>query len=380
MPSRPLVAIAALLLSSAAAADEWQWATETAASLERAPESSPESLLAHCGAPDRALQRVAEKLIERKQRDLPYLDSDGLTFAERVMGAPYVWPRAWIVSAKALSHDDLAKRLDVWRAGFKDEGTRLCGLARGKAKDGTEIVAAIAVDAPATMDPIPTRARTGQWITLRAAMHVPASGARVVLLAPNEAPRNLPSSFANGTVTSRFALTRPGEFTVQVLADLAGGPRPVLEANLFADVDPPPFTPDLAAPGEDAANGATGETALLAMVGALRKGAALPPLKRSVDLDKLARAHAEEMKRAKKVAHNLGHGDPSERVEAAGLTARETGENVAHAQSVKLAHRALYASPSHRANLLKKEFTHVGIAVIDDPDGSVWACEVFTRE
>ncbi len=311
---------------------------------------------------------------------MPYLDSDGLTFAERVMGAPYVWPRAWIVSGKALQADDLAKRLDTWRAGFKDEGSRLCGLARGKTKDGTDIVAAIAVDAAATMDPIPTRARTGQWITLRATMRVPASGARVVLLAPNEAPRNLPSSFTNGTVTSRFALTRPGEFTVQVLADLASGPRPVLEANLFADVEPPPFLPDLSAPGEDAANGQKGDTALFSMVAALRKGSSLPALTRSADLDKLARAHAEEMRRMKKVAHDLGHGDPAQRVEAAGLVARETGENVAHAQSVKLAHRALFASPSHRANLLKKEFTHVGIAVIDDPDGSVWACEVFTRE
>ncbi len=58
---------------------------------------------------------------------------------------------------------------------------------------------------------------------------------------------------------------------------------------------------------------------------------------------------------------------------------RESGENVAHAQNVLLAHRALWQSPSHRANLEHAQYDTFGVAVLDDPDGSVWVAELFAR-
>jgi uncharacterized protein YkwD len=83
------------------------------------------------------------------------------------------------------------------------------------------------------------------------------------------------------------------------------------------------------------------------------------------------------MRAARTVGHDVGDGDPSVRVRDAGLVAKEVGENVAHAATVTLAHRALYASPSHRANLLKSSFSTLGVAVLADPDGSVWVAELF---
>lgn len=373
-----IASLAFCSLSPAAHADEWTWVDETSSRDDTRP-SSPESLLSQCGKGDLNLERVAEKLVERKVRDLSYLDSDGLTFAERAMGSPYVWPRAWIVSGKGMKPEETSAKLAAWRATFKDDGVRTCGVATGKMKDGSDVVAAIAVDAAAKLEPLPTRARTGQWLTLNATMLVPATGARVVLLAPGESPRTIPSSYSNGKIVARFAPNRPGAFTVQVLADLSSGPRPVLEASVFADTAPPPFMPDLSAPGEEAAGNDRGEVALTKMVAALRKEQSLPPLQRSAALDKIARAHVEEMRKANKVAHDVGDGDPVARFEAAGIRAKETGENVANAQTVKLAHRALYASPSHRANLLKRDFTHVGIAVVEVDNNRVWACEVFAK-
>jgi uncharacterized protein YkwD len=44
---------------------------------------------------------------------------------------------------------------------------------------------------------------------------------------------------------------------------------------------------------------------------------------------------------------------------------------------VALAHRALHASPSNRMNLLRADYTHVGLAVLRAQDGSVYVCQVF---
>jgi uncharacterized protein YkwD len=64
-------------------------------------------------------------------------------------------------------------------------------------------------------------------------------------------------------------------------------------------------------------------------------------------------------------------------VQAAELSILATGENVAHAIDVTRAHRALWASPSHRENLLQPRFDRVGIGIALDADGSIWVCEVF---
>jgi uncharacterized protein YkwD len=184
-----------------------------------------------------------------------------------------------------------------------------------------------------------------------------------------------------GHVIARFAPDRAGAFTVQVVADVGTGPRPILEARVFADVDPPDFLETPAAPGEEVATRsvlAAGESdALLLMVARLRETEHLAPLTRDARLDALALAHARRMLAARTVGHDVGDGDPQSRLEDSGARARVVGENVAHAASVRLAHRALYASPSHRANLLRDDFTRIGVAAVDDSDGSVWVVETF---
>ncbi len=360
----------------------WDWASVTASRVDApgGPETDREvDLQRHCGAAEGGLRAVAQRLVQRRVRGLPYLDLDGLTFAQRVFGEPHVWPRAWIVSGRALDHDATLRKLDAWRASFRDIGQRRCGVATGYAPDGSEVVAAIALDALADLAPLPIRARTGTWQTVDAVLLVPASAVEVVVLGPTGEPHSVPASFDGGHVRARFATDRAGAFTVQVVADVANGPRPVLEAKVFTDAEPPRTTPDLAAPGEDAAAGVTDpEAALASMVAAMRASERLPRLARDPRLDAVARAHALRMKQARAVGHDLGDGDPGERLDNAGLYAKEIGENVAHAQSVVLAHRALYASVSHRENLLRAEFTRMGIAVLDDPDGSVWVAEVFS--
>ena len=74
-----------------------------------------------------------------------------------------------------------------------------------------------------------------------------------------------PKSLSGNKVRARFPLSEPGAFVMQVLADVGAGPRPVLEANVYADVEPPARTPNLAAPGERAMEGQAGAAALYAI-------------------------------------------------------------------------------------------------------------------
>lgn len=278
-----------------------------------------------------------------------------------------------------MAADDVSLRARLETA---KRATTRCGVALARpesGKEGNELFVAIAVDALADLAPLPTRARTGEWLTLDASIRVPATSAKVVVLGPRGLPRTVPTTIdrSSGIVHARFALDRPGAFTVQLVADLATGPEPLLEARIFADVEPPASDEETpTAPGEETASG-DNSAALARMTNALRTSESLPPLVRDERLDALALAHADKMRAVRMVAHDLGDGDLALRFESAGLVAKVVSENVARARSVALAHRALHASPSHRLNLLRSEHTHVGIGVVTDEGGDVYVCQVF---
>jgi uncharacterized protein YkwD len=349
------------------------------------------SLTSSCGAPDAALSRVARQLVDAKARSdalrdtrsgeiepkgsASALDPDAVAALLRFHGEPHLRPR--LVVARGPAPID-GERLRAELESVRRPETR-CGLAVGKGSAGDEIVLAVAVDALADLAPLPTRARTGHWINLEGTLRAPAKGAKVVLLGPRGAPRPVPSSLdPNGRrIRARFALDQPGAFTVQVLADLERGPLPVLEARIFADAEPPSSVEPAPAPGEDAAAGATDAPALGRMIAALRASEGLAPLASDPRLERTARAHAERMRDARSIGHNVGQGDLTGRLDDPSLAPTRIGENVARGASIERAHRALYASPSHRANLLRADYTHIGVGVVKDADGTFYVCEVF---
>jgi uncharacterized protein YkwD len=166
---------------------------------------------------------------------------------------------------------------------------------------------------------------------------------------------------------------------IQVLATVSTGPRPVLEAMIHAGTTPPSQFVPSSAPGESAAAGAKDDDdGMLRMINAARASEQLAPLARDPALDRVAKAHSEEMLKARMVGHDVGTGDPAVRLRAANIRARIAGENVATASTLENAHRALWSSPSHRGNLLFDQFTKVGVAVIRAPDGMVWVTEMFS--
>jgi uncharacterized membrane protein required for colicin V production len=107
------------------------------------------------------------------------------------------------------------------------------------------------------------------------------------------------------------------------------------------------------------------ERQMLDLVNEERSSAGLQPLAWDDKLVPVARAHSEEMFKLKYFSHTSPvAGSPFDRLKAAGITYTRAGENLAYAQSVTIAHRGLMESQGHRENLLRPEFTKIGIGVI----------------
>jgi uncharacterized protein YkwD len=335
------------------------------------------ALGALCANRDAGLERVAKRLSGTGTEDVGLAPSE-LGFELRVAGSPHVWPRSWSYAGPKLDPEDALARAGRWLAGFGDGGVRTCGAHHSSAP-GHEQVTLVAVDALAHLEKLPASARPGQWLDVTARSLVPVTGAKVVLLGPRGRPRTVPTSVEDGVIRARFAPSSPGTWLVQVVADVKQGPRPVLEALVHAGTRPPVLFDSSPAPGESAARADDEpEVALLAMLNAARASEGASSLERHADLDRAARVHAEAMRDAKSLGHDVGKGTVRQRLEALGLDPPAFGENVARAGSVARAHRAIWASPSHRGNLLEEGYDSVGVAAVPGPEG-VWVTEVFAR-
>lgn len=366
------------------------WATSTRspwAPIEGETRDAREIELARiCGKRDGALEKVAAQVAEQRARGLGTADADVVAARMRAAGEPHVRPKVVVAIGQA-PLDEVAVRAQLARGASSPNGERgaaRCAVSIAQTAHGGEVLVAIMVEALADLSPVPMRGRTGDWLSFDARVHATASSAKLVILPPHGMPRTVPTAVdPSGMARARFSLDQPGAFTVQLVADLMDGPRPVLEAKVFADVEPGEPDDEPPAPGEEAgAAGAAGEAenadSLMRMIAALRATEKLVPLARHPKLDAIARAHAAKMRDAKMAVHDAGDGDPSARFEAdPSLHAKAVGENVARASTIAKAHRALHASPSHRINLLRADYTHIGIGIATADDGTLYVCQTF---
>lgn len=118
---------------------------------------------------------------------------------------------------------------------------------------------------------------------------------------------------------------------------------------------------------------------MLDLVNGARAKAGLAPLKADPLLTKLARMKSLDM-----IAnHYFSHtspvwGSPFDLMRKKGVHYRTAGENIAGNQSVSAAHAALMNSPGHRANILNRRFTKVGIGIIHGGDYGIMFTQDFT--
>lgn len=176
-----------------------------------------------------------------------------------------------------------------------------------------------------------------------------------------------------------------GRYQIEVTGEDCFGATVVANFPVWCGVTPP-MTVAAAAPpgaGKDEAFTTTGaaEQSVWKLLNADRAHAHLPPLAWDGELAAVARGHSADMQ-----AHGFfGHvspttGSAADCTRKAGVDAMLILENVARAFSAGEAERGLMNSPGHRANILNREATRVGVGVVFDPSArEILVTQLFSR-
>lgn len=108
------------------------------------------------------------------------------------------------------------------------------------------------------------------------------------------------------------------------------------------------------------------EAGMLVLVNEERVSRGLKALKADPELQVVARRHSSDMFNRGYFSHISPEGlSPFDRMASGHVTFLLAGENLALAQTLKIAHAGLMKSPGHRANILNPGFGRLGIGVLD---------------
>jgi uncharacterized protein YkwD len=118
---------------------------------------------------------------------------------------------------------------------------------------------------------------------------------------------------------------------------------------------------------------------VIALTNTERAAAGLPPLAADSPLTTAAQAHSADMVARAFYSHTSpGGGQPWDRAAAAGSRRCTIGENIACGQrSPAEVVRGWMNSPGHRANILKPDFTHIGIGLAGGGKAGTYWTQLF---
>jgi uncharacterized protein YkwD len=171
----------------------------------------------------------------------------------------------------------------------------------------------------------------------------------------------------NGTIAADMSCTkRRGRQQVEITAADATGSTVLANFPVWCDETAP--TRIAASVAQDDATPVTtvedAEARMLVLVNRDRAEARLPPLQLDERVAAVARAHSKEMRVTGVVGHvSAITGTAADRVKIGGIRTGLVLENIARAYGIAEAEAGLMNSPGHRANLMSRSATHVGIGI-----------------
>jgi uncharacterized protein YkwD len=161
-----------------------------------------------------------------------------------------------------------------------------------------------------------------------------------------------------------------------------GGPPPTTTTSVpdapaptTTTTAPPPTTSTSTTTSTTVPTALAAATRLLDLANQERARTGLAPLVARADVTEIAQAWSGELARRGKLAHNDEYFTAATRKR---LGAKVLGENVAYAGDTEAAHRALMNSSGHRANILDRRFSVVGVGAVV-LDGRWWFTQDFVE-
>lgn len=252
-------------------------------------------------------------------------------------------------------------------------------------RGGLNVVVLVLSTRSLDLEPIARRHEVGGRVSLRGTLHEGFRSPQLALAPPDGEVRRLPLGPGPDFATD-ITLTAPGAWRVEVLAQGPRGDTVLANFPLYAGQDPPTFA-TLADEGgssdDDARTPANMERALLRRLNAARAREDLEPVSLHPGLAEVARSHSRDMIDTGFVGHTSPTtGEAPDRVARAGYRSGLVLENIGRGYSAREIHEGLLASPGHRANILNRDVTHVGVGVVSETEGSrqaFVATQVFVR-
>ncbi|MEO5770003.1 MAG: CAP domain-containing protein, partial [Polyangia bacterium] len=190
----------------------------------------------------------------------------------------------------------------------------------------------------------------------------------VIVTTPDGHARELPTSI-DATGVSFRAVVRcdqgRGRYQVEVTGIDALGTAVVANFPVFCGVAPPAQPPAALPVRSQPWTAAESEARLLDLVNRDRRAAGLPPVALDKALSVVARAHSQDMADHGFVGHvSPSTGNALDRVRRSGFRPALLLENVGRAYSPDEVEAGLMQSPGHRANILYRGVTRIGIGVV----------------
>jgi uncharacterized YkwD family protein len=159
--------------------------------------------------------------------------------------------------------------------------------------------------------------------------------------------------------------------------------RSILQSYTRLKTSPPGQAPSGTGGGRGANQTYTvsdAEKQMSALVNAARKEAGLPALAVHSELSRVARFKSDDMAVNTYFSHDSPtYGSPFQMMKSFRIQYTAAGENIACNQSVQRAHDALMNSPGHRANILSKDFTHIGIGIVNGGQCGAMYTQMFMK-
>lgn len=228
------------------------------------------------------------------------------------------------------------------------------------------VIAIVLASLEVSLDPVPKRLSHLQTLHLAGALASRFERTHLAVTLPGGKVREI--EHAGRAFSADLRFDTPGTYEVELLGDGKDGPVVVANFPVYVDVsEPAPAARQATVRANDLAwTTASMEERLLVLLNAARSDAHVPPARGDDDLATIARGHSRDM-----AEHGFfGHVSPTfgttdDRVRRAHLSGVGAyGENVVLAGDPEQAHGALMDSPGHRDNMLRPEFTQVGIAAV----------------